>query len=109
MPPRCSRGSCTASLSALQLLAVLLIGFALPIVAPDAAQPGLPAASGGRRLQAAPRLPLDRIRLPPLFSIDLYVDASFPARFMELGQADANATVVYVSSTQDKVGRAGQE
>ncbi|PRW57690.1 sorbosone dehydrogenase [Chlorella sorokiniana] len=94
----------TASQPALRLLAVVLIGLALPIVAPAAAQPALPGAGGGsggsrRHLQAAPRLPLDRIRLPPLFSIQLYVDASFPARFMELGQADANATVVYVSST----------
>ena len=109
MPPPGSRGSCTASQTTLQLLAVLLLVLAVPITAPDAAQLAPPVASGGRRLQAAPRLPLNRIRLPPRFSIDLYVDASFPARFMELGQADANATVVYVSSTQDKVGQAGQE
>lgn len=56
----------------------------------------------GRHL-AATDLPLDTIRLPPGFSIDLYSPDSFPARFLALGQSDANATVVYVSSTQDVV------
>ena len=65
---------------------------------------GLPGARGqqGRTLlAAAPTLPLDTIRLPPGFRIELYVNATVPTRFMALGQADQNAgtSIVYVSST----------
>lgn len=111
MAPAERSGERTASRTAQQLLLVVLVCFATPIVAAEQALAGGGGSGGGRRLQAAPRLPLDRIRLPPLFSIDLYVDASFPARFMELGQADVNATVVYVSSTTGTVrrGRASRE
>lgn len=108
MAPVGHTARCWGSRTALRLASVLQIAFWLLIVAPAAGQqvpPGAGGGSGGRRLQAAPSLPLDRIRLPPLFSIDLFVDASFPARFMELGQADVNTPVVYVSSTTDTVRR----
>ncbi|KAL4422819.1 hypothetical protein ABPG75_009016 [Micractinium tetrahymenae] len=75
---------------------------------PDAAAPspssGAPSTGGsGATLPPAPDLPLDRITLPPGFSISLYVDATFPARFFALGKTDANATVVFVSSTKGTV------
>lgn len=59
-----------------------------------------PTTSSGRRSLLATRL--DQIRLPPLFRISLYA-SGFPARFMALGRADADATVVFVSSTTDRV------
>ena len=65
---------------------------------------GLPGAHGqqGRTLlAAAPTLPLDTIRLPPGFRIQLYVNATLPTRFLALGRSDpkAGTSVVYVSST----------
>lgn len=47
-------------------------------------------------------LPLDAIQLPPGFSIELYSDDRFPARFLDVAEA-GNATVVFVSSTKSVV------
>lgn len=55
-------------------------------------------------LPPALRLPLEQIKLPTPFSISLYVDTVVPnARFMALGKADGNATVVFVSSIDGNV------
>jgi hypothetical protein len=69
----------------------------------DGAAVGSAATATGRRLTAAPDLPLDTITLPPGFSISLWTPATFPARFMALGKADDNGTVVFVSSTTSVV------
>lgn len=72
---------------------------------PDATDGSASPVSGGASatLPPAPNLPLDRITLPPGFSISLYVDSTFPARFFALGKADTNNTVVFVSSTKGTV------
>lgn len=72
-----------------------------------AASPASAAAPAA--LPPAPNLPLNSITLPPGFSISLYVDATFPARFFALGKADGNATVVFVSSTKGKVSQRWQQ
>lgn len=48
-------------------------------------------------------LRLDTISLPPGFKIEMFVDDIIPARFMALGQADEQATVVYVSTSAQSV------
>ncbi|PSC76447.1 sorbosone dehydrogenase [Micractinium conductrix] len=81
-------------------LALLLLAAAA--AAPAAAQVEL-ETRGRALLNPAPKLPLATIKLPPGFSISLYVNASFPSRFLALGQSDENATVVFVSSTSQGV------
>ena len=98
--------------SALSVLVVILLSSCALALSPaqtNCAPATTAAAAGRRRLLAAPRLPLDRIQLPPLFSISLYADAQFQACFLALGRADASTTVVYVSSSSstDGVVRAG--
>jgi len=67
------------------------------------AQPTQQQGTAGALPPAPKRLPLNEVVLPPGFSIELYVDATFPARFLALAKSDGNATVVFVSST--KAGR----
>lgn len=83
----------------------LAIALCAPPMSVQAQQGGLPTlVSPLKPLPPAPKLPLERLRLPPGFSIDLYVDSIVPdARFMALGRADEQATVVFVSSTTGSV------
>lgn len=92
MPTRAQR--LPRALPALPVAAVLL-AVALLQCATVPAEAELPPP-----LPAAPRLPLGRVKLPPGFSISLYSPYTHPARFMALGQADSNTTVVFVSSTE---------
>lgn len=95
----CSRAQRPShALPALPVVAVVLLAVLQCGARP--AQAALPPP-----LPPAPRLPLGRVKLPPGFSIRLFSPYTFPARFMALGQADGNATVVFVSSTDAGVVR----
>lgn len=85
------------------LLAVVLCALASHVQAQQGG--ALPAlVSPQEPLPPAPPLPLERVRLPPGFAIGLYADSVVPnARFMALGQANDQATVVFVSSTTGQV------
>ncbi len=53
---------------------------------------------------AAPNLPLEKIKLPPGYKIELYVQDSIPgARSLVLSPARANGVIVFVGSTAGKV------
>lgn len=82
-------------------LAIALCTLAMSVQA----QSDLPTlVSPLKPLPPAPPLPLERLTLPPGFSIGLFVDSIVPnARFMTLGRADGQATVVFVSSTTGQV------
>lgn len=66
--------------------------------------PGLEAAKKAELPDWRPAdLRLDRIRLPPGFEIELYTDEStfIPTRFLALGRADEEATIVFASTSEE--------
>lgn len=90
--------------------ALLLLALACPALLPGsrAAErpPGLQRAKKAELPNWRPAdLRLDRLRLPPGFAAELYTDESLflPARFLALGRANANATVVYASTSEEGV------
>jgi hypothetical protein len=79
----------------------MLLSAVLLLLCSVAGLPGARGEQGRTLLAAAPSLPLDTIRLPPGFRVELYVNFTVPTRFLALGRADSKAgtNTVYVSST----------